>query len=341
MRALGRRAYTRGRPATVVALIGAQPALAPAPPRLDRPRRPQRAGFWQRWTDRVTRRPVLSAVASARRAAGARHPRALARVRRRRAAPVPRGQRDPRGRRAGGEGARARRLRPDPARGRPSTRAPRRTRATAPRSRAGARTWRADPEVARVGRPQPSRRRPRGAAHASRPGTTPRARRRARWWTGCAIGVAGDGIARVADVQVGGATAAVEDFKDLVSGLDVEDRPVRARVQLPGAVRAAALGVPAAEGGADEPALRGRRLRRARRDLPVRLARRLPRLRVARLHQHDHAAVPAGDRVRPLDGLRGVPAQPDPRALRRHRRHQDRGGRRASPRARPPSPAPR
>ena len=64
MRVMGRRAYTRGRPALVVALLGRNL-------RWRRRRRGSTApgasngGFWQRWTDRVTRRPVLAAALSA------------------------------------------------------------------------------------------------------------------------------------------------------------------------------------------------------------------------------------------------------------------------------------
>ena len=43
--------------------------------------------------------------------------------------------------------------------------------------------------------------------------------------------------------------------------------------------------------------------------------------------RHAHAAARAGGRVRPLDGLRGVPALADPRALRGDRRHAPRGRR--------------
>ena len=64
--------------------------------------------------------------------------------------------------------------------------------------------------------------------------------------------------------------------------------------------------------------------------VPVRLVRRPARLRLARLREHDDAAVPARDRVRPVDGLRGVPAVAHPRALRRHRRHAQAPSPRAS-----------
>ena len=72
--------------------------------------------------------------------------------------------------------------------------------------------------------------------------------------------------------------------------LDVEDHPLRPRAQLPRPDGDAALADPAAEGGADEPALDRRGLRRPRRDLPVGLARRLPRLRKPGGAGHDQRA---------------------------------------------------
>jgi len=59
----------------------------------------------------------------------------------------------------------------------------------------------------------------------------------------------------------------------------------------------------------------GRGLRRAGDGVPVRLVRRTARLRLARLRERHDAAVPAGDRVRAVDGLRGLPAVADTRAL--------------------------
>ena len=92
MRLLGRRAYARGRIA-----LALEPAGAPLAQRCRagaaRPR-PGRAHatFWERWTARVTRRPVAGRDRQRGGAARARHPRAVARVRRRRAAPVPQGR---------------------------------------------------------------------------------------------------------------------------------------------------------------------------------------------------------------------------------------------------------
>ena len=61
MRVMGRRAYTRGRAALVIGLLGRKlrrrrESTTPGAPS---------GAFWQRWTDRVTRRPVLAAVMSA------------------------------------------------------------------------------------------------------------------------------------------------------------------------------------------------------------------------------------------------------------------------------------
>ena len=64
---------------------------------------------------------------------------------------------------------------------------------------------------------------------------------------------------------------------------------------------------PAAEGGADEPAQRRRGVRRARRRLPVGLAR-LDGLPLAGLRRDDRARARARGDVRALDGLRGLPA---------------------------------
>jgi len=63
MRVLGRRAYARGRIATVSGLLfrrlrsGGRRRGSTSPER-------RRAGFWQRWTERVTRRPVVAAALS-------------------------------------------------------------------------------------------------------------------------------------------------------------------------------------------------------------------------------------------------------------------------------------
>ncbi len=70
--------------------------------------------------------------------------------------------------------------------------------------------------------------------------------------------------------------------------LDVEDPVFRPRVQLHRAVPAPALGAAAAEGGRDEPPVRGCRVRSARDGVPIRLVRQPAWLRLAWLHEcHD------------------------------------------------------
>jgi uncharacterized membrane protein YdfJ with MMPL/SSD domain len=65
MRLLGRRAYARGRLAIVAALVARNWRDRRRRPGSTRPDRPPRRDFWQRWTERVTRRPVVAAVLSA------------------------------------------------------------------------------------------------------------------------------------------------------------------------------------------------------------------------------------------------------------------------------------
>jgi RND superfamily putative drug exporter len=64
IRLLGRRAYARGRSALVVQLVARSLRWRRRRPGSTRPEA-RRADFWQRWTDRVTARPVLVATASA------------------------------------------------------------------------------------------------------------------------------------------------------------------------------------------------------------------------------------------------------------------------------------
>ena len=85
----------------------------------------------------------------------------------------------------------------------------------------------------------------------------------------------------------------------------------------------------AAEGRHHEPAVDRRGLRRGRGGLPVGMAGAtllgIERHRPDRAVRADDAV---RDRVRPLDGLRGVPALAHPRGVRPHRRQRPRGGRR-------------
>src|SRR3954471_674041 len=64
MRMLGRRAYARGRVAVVGALVVRNWRNLRRRAGSTHPDRAPRRDFWQRWTDRVTRRPLLAAVLS-------------------------------------------------------------------------------------------------------------------------------------------------------------------------------------------------------------------------------------------------------------------------------------
>ncbi len=180
MRLLGRRAYQRGRIALTAGVFVRNLRSIPAPPGLDASRAPARPDFWQRWTERVMRRPWLSAGASAAccscsRSRRCRWSSATARCassrRATRRASAPSWPRR--------SSARAPRHRPRcwPS----STAAPR---PTPEQPRRAERLRRAscarDPEVAEVGRAAALARRRRGADRASCRATTPRARRRAR-----------------------------------------------------------------------------------------------------------------------------------------------------------------
>ena len=216
MRVLGRRVYMRGRAATVVSLLGrslrwrrrrrgsTDPAARPA-------------AFWQRWTDRVTRRPVLAVAGSAAVLLVLAIPALSFEVGDGALRQFPEGNET----RVGAELA-ARKFGPGSAGptqivasfDHGTTRDAANRTALADYSRA----LRRDPEVARVGRPEPSpdgrsvmlrvvpRHDPESpAAHAM----VERMRRTAD---------RGEGLARSADVSVGGATASIMDFRDLVSG---------------------------------------------------------------------------------------------------------------------------
>jgi RND superfamily putative drug exporter len=65
MRLFGHRAYARGRLAIVGGLVVRIWRDMPRRAGSTAPDRPRRRGFWERWTERVTRRPLVSAAASA------------------------------------------------------------------------------------------------------------------------------------------------------------------------------------------------------------------------------------------------------------------------------------
>ena len=139
-------------------------------------------------------------------------------------------------------------------------------------------------------------------------------------------------LAEVATVDVGGETARIDDVRSQIGGSMWKIVLFVLDPQLPRPDGDAALAAAAAEGGADEPALDRRRVRNPRRDLPVGVVRQRPRVRKPGRPRHDQRAADLRDRLRPLDGLRGVPDVADPRALhaapgqrtRRRRRALDR-----------------
>ena len=102
--------------------------------------------------------------------------------------------------------------------------------------------------------------------------------------------------------------------------------PVHPRDHLPRPVPAAALGRAAAQGAGHEQPLDPGQLRRAGLDLPGRQPLGAARLRAARLRRDDAAGHPVLRPVRPVDGLRGLPALAHEGGLRPDRR-QPRGGR--------------
>src|ERR687892_229157 len=85
------------------------------------------------------------------------------------------------------------------------------------------------------------------------------------------------------------------------------------------------LGRDRRHGRRPEPALRRSGVRAARARVPVRHRRRSPRVPGRGPDRGVGAAIPVLGALRALDGLPGVPAEPDPGALRRDPRHRRRG----------------
>ena len=128
-------------------------------------------------------------------------------------------------------------------------------------------------------------------------------------------------------VMVGGTGAALADQSALVAGrLPLFIGGVRGAL-LPAAAVRVPLAADRAEGGRDEPAVGRRGLRRDRAVRVRRLLRRADRHR----HRHAGRALHPGDDVRdplrPLDGLRGLPALARAGGVPAPRRHVE-GGRR-------------
>ena len=100
-------------------------------------------------------------------------------------------------------------------------------------------------------------------------------------------------------------------------------------VQLRAADARVPIAARAAEGRDHEPAVDRRGLRRDRRDLPVGLGEEPRRHRQGRADRGLGADDAVRDRVRPLDGLRGVPPQPHQGGVRPRPRQRRRGRARA------------
>ena len=217
MRALGRRAYTRGRPATVVALIGRNLSWRSRRRRGSTHPDNRRAGFWQRWTDRVTRRPVLAAAASGSVLLVLAIPALSLEFGDGALRQFPEGNDT----RVGAELA-AKEIGAGASGPTQLVATFDKGNAADPVNRAALGSWAkdvaADPEVAKVGRPQPSRDGRAALLTLAPKHDAESAEARLMMDRLREAASNGEGIARVADVEVGGATAAVEDFRDLVAG---------------------------------------------------------------------------------------------------------------------------
>jgi RND superfamily putative drug exporter len=216
MRLLGQRTYTRGRVALVVQLLARSWRTRGRRSGSTHPdnRRPD---FWQRWTERVTRRPVLAATASAAVLLVLAIPALSLEFGDGALRQFPRGNET----RTGAELA-AKRLGPGSAgptevvaslvNGSASSRG--NVRAV----RDYARGLRRDPEVARVVPPQPSKD-GRSVLFVATPRHDPESlQARALVERLRARADGGSALSKRAEIRVGGATASVDDFKNLVSG---------------------------------------------------------------------------------------------------------------------------
>jgi uncharacterized membrane protein YdfJ with MMPL/SSD domain len=213
---LGRRAYARGRPALVVGLLGRSLRWRRRRPGSTHPEA-VRASFWQRWTDAVMRRPVLAAGASAAVLLVLAIPALSLKFGDGALRQFPKDNET----RVGTELA-AKKLGPLAVSPTEVVATLDRGTTTEPSNRAAVRAYArglaADPEAARVSAPQPSRdgREVKLSVYPRHDAESQRARdlvARLRHQAS-----EGQGLARVADVQVGGSTATVEDFTGLVSG---------------------------------------------------------------------------------------------------------------------------
>jgi uncharacterized membrane protein YdfJ with MMPL/SSD domain len=125
-------------------------------------------------------------------------------------------------------------------------------------------------------------------------------------------------------VLVGGTTAGLVD--ELASLGAALDGPPGRRLHVRAAVPGLWIGGTATEGDRDERVVAVGDVRRRRVDLPVGSPVRPAAVHADRVHRPDDADPDAGGHLRPVHGLRGVPAVPDPRAVRPDRRQHRLGG---------------
>ena len=212
MSLLGRRAYARGRLAVLFSLLVRM--VRTRPRRRGSTRAVARRGFWERWTDAVTRRPWVSALAAAGVLLALAIPALSLDFGNGALRQFPEGNET----RVGAELA-AQRTGPGAAGPVQAIAELRNGGATDDANRAALASYvtelRRDPEVARVARPQPSRD-GRAALIAVVPRHDPESPA-AEALVGRMRADVGP-LDGVADVQVGGATAFNQDFVDLVSG---------------------------------------------------------------------------------------------------------------------------
>jgi uncharacterized membrane protein YdfJ with MMPL/SSD domain len=216
MRLLGRRAYARGRVAILVALFLRGLRWRRRRPGSTRPGA-VRAGFWQRWTERVTRRPVLAAAASASVLLLLAVPALSLEFGDGALRQFPEGNET----RVGAELA-ASKLGAGAAGPVQIVAHFERGTAAVPANRDALSAYvtrlQRDPQVARVRPPEPSKD-GREALVLAQPRHDPESPRSQALLERLRTDARGhDGLAGIARIDVGGATAYVEDFKDLVSG---------------------------------------------------------------------------------------------------------------------------
>ena len=216
MHVLGRRAYTRGRPAMVVALLARSVRWRRRRPGSTDPES-RSGGFWQRWTDRVTRRPVLAAALSAGVLLVLAIPALSLEFGDGALRQFPKGNETREGaelaaRATGAGSAGPMQVVAEFNRG---TAAGRANRAALRDFTAGLRR---NPEVASVGSPRPSRDSRSVLIDLTTKHDPESDSARALVDEIRAEAARGQGLGGVAGVEVGGATAQVEDFRDLVAG---------------------------------------------------------------------------------------------------------------------------